>query len=477
MKSILLSFPFFFTTLLFSFSVKSQICSSMNIQHAADIPSTCQEITMTMLHDQTGAPFLYVAAKTGGLKIIDINQLDQPLEIASIPVSQLENLDVISLHQAGVFLYIALGNIFNDDQNSGMAIVDVSSPSTPVVLDVWVGNGMMGGSGIIRTDGNYAYLGAMGNGLLIFDISDKNNVVLLSQIVPDISFPSPNPDPPKYNARGMEVRDDLVYLCYDAGGLRIINVSDKSNPMQVGQYSNSTLNNLPRAYNNIAMKGNLAYVAIDYCGLEILDISDPSQITQVGWWNPWNCQSNPLNWFVSPGHTNEISFVEDCNLIFLSAGKSDLLVVDVSDPAMPDSCNFFGGVDNEIGTWGVSVFEDKIFLSYICAFIPFSSNWTGVKILTFNNNCVDAVSEKTSSAVSIYPNPSSSLINIESNGLELSKVAIFDALGRLVYSINDLNMEGTQQIDLSGFESGIYFLKGSDGGNYFTEKILVTTQN
>ncbi len=461
-----------FLSFFFPFLVNAQLCGNLGIQHVADIPATCGEMTMTMLHDQLGKPYLYIANKEGGLKIVDISELAQPLPVATVPLSELGNLDVINLHQSGQYLYLVLGNIFNEDQNPGLAIVDVSSPETPILLDIWIGTGLFGGAGVVRTEGNYAYLGAMQNGLIVFDISDKADIVQTSQFVPDITFPSPNPDPLKYNARGMAVNNDLVYLCYDAGGIRIIDVADKANPAQIGQYSNPLLNSLPRAYNNIVLDGSYAYATVDYCGLEVLDISDPAQISQAGWWNPWNCQSNPLNWFVSPGHTNEISFDDDCNLLFLSSGKSDLHILDISDPTEPDSCSFFGGANNEIGTWGVSTYDGQIFLSYICAIIPFSSNWTGVKILTYENNCVTGVSENTPPPIKSYPNPISSLLNVEISRQDNYEITVFNTLGQPIYFTKTLPQASPIQIDFSGHEDGIYYLSFYDGEKTSAQKVV-----
>ena len=184
-------------------------------------------------------------------------------------------------------------------------------------------------------------------------------------------------------------------------------------PVEIGRYANPELNGLPRAYNNLVLDGGLVYIAVDYCGLEVLDVSDPAQISLVGWWNPWDCQGNPLNWFSSPGHANEIAFDADCQTLFLSTGKSDMHAIDISDPAQPDSCFSYGGVSNDIGTWGVSIYDDNVFLSYICAIIPFVSNWTGVKILEYGSNCVNAVEEAKPNILQIHPNPATDQIAVD----------------------------------------------------------------
>lgn len=454
-----------------SVKINAQACQGISPQHVADIPSTCGEMTMTMLHDQMGRNYLYVANKMGGLKIWNTAMPEMPAQAATVSFESLNELDVISLSQEGAYLYLALGNIFNDDQLSGMAIIDVNDPQNPVVADVWDSDNLFGGAGIVKVDGDYAYLGAMGNGLMVLDVSNKSNIVFLSQFVPDINFPDPNPDPLKYNARGMAVNDDLVYLCYDAGGLRIIDVSDKTNPVEVGRYANPELNGLPRAYNNIVLANNLAYLAIDYCGLEILDVSDPSQIDQVGWWNPWDCQSNPLNWFSSPGHTNEMAYNPDCKTIFLSTGKSDLYAVDISDPANPDSCFSYGGISNNIGTWGVSAFENNIFLSYVCALIPFVSNWTGVKILSYENNCVSDIKNEKKEIINVFPNPVNGILQIDFLKSDNCFLVVYNNLGRTVFS-KKINTEFNGRIDFSNFKKGIYFLGIKVNGNFYSEKII-----
>jgi len=457
----------------FSNSIISQDCSNTNVEAIADLPTTCSAISMTMLHDQMDRDFLYIANKEGGLVISDISQVEEPMEVGNIPASDLNNLDVISLTQSGNYLYLALGNIFNTSQLSGMAIIDVSTPTMPMVLDVWgEEEQLFGGAGIVKVQGDYAYLGAMANGLIILDISNKSNIKMEGQVVPDINYPSANPDPEKYNARGVAVKDDRVYLCYDAGGLRIIDVSDKTKPVEIGRYANPELNGLPRAYNNIVLDGDLVYVAIDYCGMEVLNISDPSNITLTAWWNPWNCQSNPLNWFSSPGHTNEMVFNEDCKTILMSTGKSDLEAVNVSDPTQPVSCFSFGGGENNIGTWGISAYKNQVYLSYVCAIIPFSSNWTGVKILELSNSCVTDVEEFIPNPIKVYPTLVQNNLNIELDKEGIESLSVYDLMGKQVlFSTLDTNIL-KHQIDFSRYENGMYILKLEGRGMSFSKRVL-----
>lgn len=61
-----------------------------------------------------------------------------------------------------------------------------------------------------------------------------------------------------------------------------------------------------------------------------------------------------------------------------------MVIVDITDWANPVLCKEFGGPNNNMGTWGAGIYKDKVFLSYTCAIIPFTSNRTGIKLLIYS---------------------------------------------------------------------------------------------
>lgn len=462
--------------LFFSTTMHSQNCSTMNLQFKSNIVSACTTNTMSMMQDANGLPFLYVANKEAGLTIYNVLNPSNPQLVASVPISLLGNHDVMNVSQQGDFLYLAIGNhfsfLFAPPDSSGMAIVNVNNPIQPIVTDYWVFNGPVSGSGIAVADGDFAYLGAMTNGLMILNVADKSNITLESQFLPDINFPDPNPaNPNKYNARGLEVKDDVVYLCFDAGGLRIVNVTDKSNPVETGRYANPALNGLPRAYNNIVVDSPFVYVAVDYCGLEVLDVSDTSSIVMEGQWNPYNCQSNPFNWFTSPGHSNEIRYDPDCRLAFLSTGKSELHVVDLSNPSNPDSCNYFGSTSDSLGTWGVNIHQGRVYLSYICTLtnIPFLGIWSGIKIFEYAT-CTSSTNQQIPALNTILQNPVHDILDLKNFAGRYSFLYITDIHGRLVGSMS-LN-SNNHEYQLQDLENGIYFIHLQNDKTQFTAKFV-----
>lgn len=134
-----------------------------------------------------------------------------------------------------------------------------------------------------------------------------------------------------------------------------------------------------QAFNNLLIRGELAYAAVDYCGLEIIDISDPANITQQAWLNPWYCNKLTNLWFNSAGHTNQIELDPAGRRVYLSAGDSELITVDVSNPAAPLILNTLGARKDGLGAWGIHTNSGLSFLTYIRTPIPFKGTWSGIK--------------------------------------------------------------------------------------------------
>lgn len=353
------------------------------LSQTQEAASTCAEMFLAARGDALGRPYVYVAAKEGGLKVFESGP---GLALRrTLPASLWGGLHAMNLRQQGSLLLVALGNHFGTDlQAPGVAFVDVSDPLNPALKGVWSDGALRGGCGIAVSDGRYAYLGAMGNGLVILDALDPAHPAFVSRFVPAPDFPDAQPDPAKVNARGIFLQGGTLFLGYDAGGLRILDVSDKARPREVGRWSNPVMNGKPRAYNNVVVDGTVAYVAVDYCGVEALDVSNPAAVRLLSWWNPWNCQAGAQAWFTSDGHANELALDQAKKLLFVSSGKSDLQVLDLSVPGTPAWLQEFGGTANGMGTWGVSIQGGRAYLTYICAIIPFSSTWTGVKVLSYS---------------------------------------------------------------------------------------------
>lgn len=457
---------FYLISFVFIYSKPYAQCSQpLNFQLQGNSPVmtyTNSNHHLTVKRDTSASkPYLYVAAMEQGLLILDITNTSTPTLAASIPTTSIKNLYVMSVTQAGNYLYMAVGNSFNaTSQVSGLSIVDISNPTSPLVKDTYTFSATSG-SGHVAIDGNYAFLSAMQNGILVLNISNKSSISFVSQFIPDINFPTNNPNSlqrGKINSRQSVIKNNLLYHAYDAGGVRIIDISNKSALSEIGKYSNPALAGKIRAYNNLAVNDTLVYVACDYAGMEILNVKNSTSISQVKWWNPWAVgthTNNVAEWANSPGHTNEIEYDENCQIVFMSAGRTDLIAVNVSNPLSPDSCSQFGSKTDTLGTWGLGRYQNQIYLGYLNTYVPFTSLWGGVKILNYNSCTSTGIkTSEPSISISLYPNPAHHYIEINT-AKDIEHIEIYDFLNRLhIYE-----KEQPKTINIENLPSGLYFIK------------------
>lgn len=344
--------------------------------------ATPRALPQAILHDRMGRDCLHVALKEGGLAILDISRPHAaPTNLAVVGTDQLGGLAVMHLTQQNDLLYLALGDFFNAKGSpAGLAAVDVADVRKPKVLSVWKSEEKLQGTAAVIVKDKYAYLGAMKHGVFVLDVRDPKNIRKVAETLPDVDFPRKNPGKLQHpNARGFALKDRYLYVAFDAGGLRVIDVADPLKPHEVGRYINGGMKQKQRAYNNLVIDGTTAYVAVDYAGLEVLDIKDPRHIKQVAWWNPWKADTLENLWFNSPGHTNQIEYDAKRRLAYLSSGDSDLLVVDVSDRSGPKLVGQCGKPKDDLGVWGLTVAGDYVYLAYITAAVPFRGTWSGIK--------------------------------------------------------------------------------------------------
>ncbi len=325
-------------------------------------------------------PILYTAQKGGGVSILKDNPDRGPKHLATIPRHSLGQMDAMKVQLSGDYLYVALGDHFSKGRKAGLAVVNVVDPKKPVVMSIWKAQSGVSGAGHLLVKGRYAYIGAMKSGVHILDISHPKAPRHLSTYLPDINFPKPNPNSVSHpNARGLDLAGNLLFVANDAGGLRVLDVSNKSAPKEVGRYINRLMNGKQQAYNKIIVDGRYAYIGVDYCGMEVVDISRLDQIKQVAWWNPWSCEKNSNFWFNSQGHVNQLALDKRKARLYMSAGDSEVIVLDVRNPRSPKHVKTYGELKNGQGAWGLTLHRGKIYAGYIQTFIPFRGRWAGIR--------------------------------------------------------------------------------------------------
>ena len=145
-------------------------------------------------------------------------------------------------------------------------------------------------------------------------------------------------DTPNY-ARGVEVVGSHAYIADGSSGLRIINVTDPSNPFETGYYDT------PGDAKRVAISGSYAYVADYTGGLRIIDVSDPSNLFEAGFYD-------------TPGDARDIAILD--SYAYVADGYSGLRIIDVSNPASLFETGFY---DTSGAAYGVAVSNQKAYIA------------------------------------------------------------------------------------------------------------------
>jgi len=257
--------------------------------------------------------FAYVADYNGGLRIIDINDPENPDEVGFCNAPN----QAISTFISNGFAYVANGH-------NGLYVIDVSDPENPFEVGRYATQDNAKG---IFVSGDYVYVADEHGGLRIFSVIDPENLE-------EIGFCNRN-----FNINAVFVSGTFAYLADWLGYLRVIDVSDPVNPNEVGIY------NTHGESFGVFVSGTLAYLADGPRGLRVIDVSDPENPDEVGF-----CDT--------PGSAQSVFPSGD--YAYLADGREGLRMIDISDPQNPVEV---GNCDTPDHAGGVRVLASYAFLA------------------------------------------------------------------------------------------------------------------
>lgn len=420
----------------------------------------------TARFDRLHRPYLYTANKEYGVIIFSYSNSLDLKPVRTITVQQFQNLKPTDLAQEGNYLYVSLGEfqgLFT--QSAGLAVIDISDPENAVVLGQWSDAAFNKGAAALQVDGDYAYLGAMEKGLIVLDVSKPNDPKYLSHAALDLNWPVPPGPFSVPHARGLALRGNEVWVCFDAGGLRLVDVSDKQNPIETAKYMNAALDAVAQpAYNTAAIVGNYLYAAVDYCGLDVVDITKPAQPVSTAWLNPWNCTNT--SWDGSPGHTNQVATARHDSLLFVTGGDTEVVAYDISDPEQPRRVGQFAQLQDSVVVWGLDVNDSLVVLAQVWNPLntPYIGKKGGISLLRWNSGFVSDshAPGQTALSLQIMPNPVTDRATIQYALTVGARIQwqITDVLGK-VWEKGNLGLQptGAHSLDLPIKEipAGVYF--------------------
>lgn len=198
--------------------------------------------------------YAYLADGISGLRIIDVSVPTAPLEVANLDLDhRSEAIDVDS-----GYAYLAG---YSSSGNPGLYVVDVSVPTAPFTAAFMYTPGSQCRDVVVS--GNYAYVAAYTDGLIIYDVSNPSIPIETGSV-----YSGP--------AHGVAVEGSYAFVAAGGNKLSVIDVSDPSAPFEAG------LAGMGGVATGIDVGGGFAYVANAEHGLRIFDVTEPTTPTQVG---------------------------------------------------------------------------------------------------------------------------------------------------------------------------------------------------
>jgi hypothetical protein len=227
--------------------------------------------------------------------------------------SNADNIEILGNFGGSAQTIVVQGNFVYLGMGLSMDILDISDPTHPTLTGKVT---LAGNAQDIAIAYPYAYVVA-GGGLWIIDVSDPHTPATVGYYTHTFD---PLSDETVEAPVAVAVDGNYVYVTFgggwygEFGSLRVVDVSDLTQPVEVGAYIS------PAAANDIVLSEGYAYLAIHGYGLRVLDVSNPTQPMEVGVYD-------------SPYQVGD-KIAKTGDIIVL-AGYQWLQTVIVSDPSAP----------------------------------------------------------------------------------------------------------------------------------------------
>jgi len=242
----------------------------------------------------------------------------------------------------------------------------------------------------------------------------------------------------------------LVYIADDwGGGLRIVNVSDPINPVEVGSCQT------PDYALDVAVSGNYAYIADDWGGLRIIDVSDPTAPWEVGFYD-------------TPGDAWHVVIDGHCAVV--ADYDSGFYIIDVS---YPDEPRLLGYYDTPGQCRSVAIDGELVYVA----------DGDYFSIYDISEALSTPPRSRTSAPLEFalhppYPDPFNPIttISFELPHTDQVTLKVYNLLGQEVATlVNSRIQAGSHSVpfNASGLASGIYFYRLRTSTQSKTKKMVL----
>jgi hypothetical protein len=255
--------------------------------------------------------YAYVADGEGGVQVVDITT-------PSLPVIRGYYSPTNYTWSAGIKMFG--GRAYVADEINGFEILDLGNPTTPTLLSCTNFGGWADDDVIIRASGQgaFAYI-TTEDKLQVVDVSQPTTPVLLGQV----TFTGGG------GVATIAMSGNYVFggSIYDGGKMHIVDVSNPNSPIDstpsLGGYGTG-------GYCSMAAANNYLYVQSSYSGFgfTVFSISG-STLTQVGRYSPYSFN----------GYYNRM--VISGTRVYMGGGQTGFVIFDISSPFSPSLLSTF----------------------------------------------------------------------------------------------------------------------------------------
>ena len=226
----------------------------------------------------------------GGIQVFDMSAIDDGTVtlVNSVTGDGTDDTHNVVINTDSGFLYRTGGG------DNGLRIYSLADPVNPVPVASWIERYVHDAQVVSYTEGPYAGReiafacagfngGFVDTGLSIVDVTDKDNITVLSH------YEYPNP---AYSHQGWLSPDKQYFYLNDELDERdyslpttthILDVSDLANPFQAGTFSSGAT----AIDHNLYTNGNYIYEANYRSGLRIFDATNPLAPVEIGFFDTY----------------------------------------------------------------------------------------------------------------------------------------------------------------------------------------------
>ncbi len=246
---------------------------------------------------KTHSHYAYITNEAfGGLQIIDMASLPDSVRLV-------KNDQSVFSSAHNVFIADGYAYISGSNTGAGATILDLVDPENPVL--VGRSNLSYYHDVFVQRDTLYASTGDQRGSLAVFDVSDKSAPRQIGEIfIPNAGY--------SHNAWAT-ADGNYVMTTEETSGktVKMWDIHDLDNPLLVSEYVSAT-SLLPH---NVHIKGDYAYISHYGDGLRILDIADRTNMVEIGYYDTYPGISGSFdgNWGAFPFTNSGLIYVSDQN--------------------------------------------------------------------------------------------------------------------------------------------------------------------